>query len=163
MDIESLLTRLEARTPGTPAKIDDVPVKPACLLTYTPRTPRTPQKQLTQDEKLLELNSLIEYVAAGNNFSAEDIIEAKHYANKDLENALTSFRALARDIRRDKAMELLQASPESLRAIHIDSDSDPENIILTTALRHVAIFEMFMSRSRYDSWKMINILDGEVH
>jgi len=96
MDIESLLTRLEARTPGTPAKTDDVPVKPACLLAYTPRTPGTPQKIVSgtkcenpaiQDEKLHELSLLIGYVAESEGFSDEDIIEAKSNAENDLENA----------------------------------------------------------------------------
>ena len=45
-------------------------------------------------EKLHELSLLIEYVAASEGFLDEDIIEAKHYANKDIENALVSFRAL---------------------------------------------------------------------
>ncbi len=57
-------------------------------------------------------------------------------------------------------MELLQASPESLRAVYIDSDSDPKNIILAIAVRHVAVAEMTVPRVKYDPWKMITILDG---
>ena len=54
----------------------------------------------TKAEKLLELDSLIRYIAEHNDFSEYDIEEAKSIANKDVENALISFRALARDIRR---------------------------------------------------------------
>ncbi len=60
-------------------------------------------------------------------------------------------------------MEMLIASPESMRAVHIDSDSDPKNIILAIAVRNVAISEMVVSRSQWDPFKMLNILDGEVH
>ena len=55
-----------------------------------------------KDEKLLELNSLLRYVALENGFTESDLEEAKFLANKDVELALTSFRALARDIRRDR-------------------------------------------------------------
>jgi len=172
MGLESLLTRLEARTSGTSAKTANVPVKPACLLAYTSGTPRTSQKTVTgtkcenpaiQDEKLLELNSLIQYVAKENDFSEFDREEAKFYANKDVELALTSFRALARDIRRDRALELLQANPDVPRALYTDTESDPNNVILAIAVRHVAVTEMTVPRVKYDPWKLITILDGEVH
>ncbi len=109
MGLESLLTRLEARTSGTSAKTANVPVKPACLLAYTSGTSGTSQKIVSgtkcenpaiQNEKLLELNSLIQYIAEREDFSETDIEEAKFHATRDIENALTSFRALARDIRR---------------------------------------------------------------
>jgi len=154
------------------SKTANVPVKPACLLTSTSGTSGTSQKIVSgtkcenpaiQDEKLHELDSLIQYVAEHNDFSEEGIEEAKFHARKDVELALISFRALAREIRRDKVMELLQASPESLRAVHIDADSDPKNIILAIGLRYVAVAEMAIPREKYTPWKMMNILNTEVH
>jgi len=127
-------------------------------------TPKTYQiAEPTKDEKLHELDSLIQYVAEENDFSESDLEKAKFYATKDVENAITSFRALARDIRRDRAMELLQASPESLRAIFIDEESDPNNVILAIAVRHVSVSEMTVPRVKYDPWKLITILDKGVH
>jgi len=166
MEVEALLTRLEARTTGTSgtsAKTANVPVKPLCLLTSTPGTPGTSQKQLTQDEKLLELDSLIQYIAVANDFSGYDIEEAKSIANKDIELALTSFRALARDIRRDKVMEMLIASPGSMRAVYTDAFSNPNNVILAIAVRNGAVAEMLIPRSKYDPFKLMSVLDGEVH
>ncbi len=125
--------------------------------------PTKAEKLQAPRSKEHELDSLIEYVAAGNNFSAEDIIEAKHYATKDVENALTSFRALARDIRRDRVMEMLIASPGSMRAVYTDTFSDPNNVILAIAVRNGAVAEMLIPRSQYDPFKLMSALDGEVH
>jgi len=129
---------------------------------HTPE-PTKAEKLQAPRSKEHELDSLIEYVAAGNNFSAEDIIEAKHYATKDVENALTSFRALARDIRRDRVMEMLIASPGSMRAVYTDTFSDPNNVILAIAVRNGAVAEMLIPRSQYDPFKLMSALDGEVH
>ena len=125
------------------------------------QTDHTPEP--TKAEKLLELDSLIQYIAEANDFSESDIGEAKYNATRDIENALISFRALARDIRRDRVMEMLIASPGSMRAVHIDSDSDPKNIILAIAVRNIAVAEMEIPRDRYSSWGMMNILNTELH
>ena len=58
---------------------------------------------------------------------------------------------------------MLIASPGSLRAVYTDSDSDPKNIILAIAVRNVAVTEMTVPREKYDPFKMLDILDGEVH
>jgi len=102
----------------------------------------------TKAEKLLELDSLIQYIAVANDFSGYDIEEAKYNATRDMENALTSFRALARDIRRDRALELLQANPDVPRALYTDTESDLNNVILAIAVRHVAVTEMTVPGSR---------------
>jgi len=145
-------------TRATPATKVAKVAKVARVNLQTDHTVESPK-----DEKLLELNSLIRYIAEHNDFSEEDIEEAKFHATRDVENALTSFRALAKDIRRDKVIERLQAFPESLRAVFIDADSDPKNIILAIGLRHVSISEMTVPRSKWDPFKMITILDVGVH
>jgi len=117
----------------------------------------------TKAEKLLELDSLIQYIAVANDFSGYDIEEAKYNANKDIENALISFRALARDIRRDKVMEMLIASPGSLRAVYTDAFSNPNNVILAIAVRNGVVAEMLIPRSKYYPFKLMSVLDGEVH
>ncbi len=79
-------------------------------------------------EKLHELDLLIQYIASANDFSKTDTEEAKRLAAKDVELALTSFRALSRDIRRDRVLvEILRANPDVPRAVYTDIDSDPLN------------------------------------
>jgi len=164
--LADLIKKRESRVvataiPAIPAIPGTKIAKIAKIARVNPQTDHTPEPD--KAEKLLELDSLIQYVVEENDFSESDIEEAKFHATRDIENALISFRALARDIRLGKAMELLQASPESPRAVYIDSDSDPKNIVLAIAVRHVAVAEMTVPRVKYDPWKMINILGGEVH
>jgi len=164
--------RVATAIPAIPAIPATKIAKIATIAIANPKVPQVEDKEVStpnraarkfSNEELQELYSLIEYVGANNNFSNEDITEAKFHARKDVELALISFRALARTIRRDGVMGLLQASPESLRAAHIDADSDPKNIILTIGLRHVAVAEMAIPREKYTPWKMMNILNTEVH
>ena len=172
MEIESLLTRLEARTSSTSAKTDDVPVKPACLLASTSRTSRTSQKHLTgtkcenpaiQDEKLHELDLLIEYVAANNGFSDEDIIEAKNNAENDVENALLSFRALARAVRRVKVLELLEQNPDIQRAIYTDATSNEHYVTLAIAIWGYATCEVRISKASYDPSQLLDLIEKYGH
>ncbi len=121
------------------------------------------ENPLIRDEKLHELDLLIQYVAEHNDFSEADIEEAKYHANKEVELALTSFRALARDIRRDRALAILQANPDVPRALYTDTESDAKNIILAIAVRHVAVTEMTIPREKYDPWRLITVLDKEIH
>ena len=116
--LAELIQKRESRviataTPATRAtKIENI-AKLAKVARVNLQTDHTAEPD--KAEKLHELDSLIQYIAEHNDFSEEDIEEAKFHATRDIENALTSFRALARTIRRDKVTELLQASPESPR------------------------------------------------
>ncbi len=116
--LADLIKKRESRviataTPATPATKVEKVAKVAKVARANLQTDHTPEP--AKDEKLLELDSLIQYVAVHEDFSEEATAEAKFLASKDVELALTSFRALARTIRRDKVTELLQASPESPR------------------------------------------------
>jgi len=105
--LSALRQEEESRVIAIPA------TKVAKVARVNPQTDQTAEPD--KAEKLHELSLLIEYVAEHNDFSESNIEEAKFHATRDIENALTSFRALARTIRRDKVTELLQASPESPR------------------------------------------------
>lgn len=69
----------------------------------------------------------------------------------------------------DKAMEkcrlkvlaLLQSNPESARVVIADSDSNPNNTILTIALRDVATFEMLVDRAKFDPMELLNLLGAQ--
>jgi hypothetical protein len=55
---------------------------------------------------------------------------------------------------------MLDANPESSRAITVDSDSDPDNVILTIAVRSTATFEMTVHKSRFDPFQLFSLIDG---
>jgi len=67
------------------------------------------------------------------------------------------------EARQEKVMALLQANPDVPRAVYADTDSDPLNVILAIAVRHVAVTEMTIPREKYDPWRLMTVLDGEVH
>jgi len=92
------------------------------------QTDHTPEP--TTAEKLHELSLLVEYVAENNGFSDEDIIEAKSNAENDLENALLSFRELARAVRQVKVLALLEADSGLQRAIYADTTSNEHYVTL---------------------------------
>lgn len=58
------------------------------------------------------------------------------------------------EVRRQKVLAMLAADPALRRAVHADMGSDPDNAILTIAIRHVASFEMKVSKANYDSWQL---------
>jgi hypothetical protein len=66
-----------------------------------------------------------------------------------------------RETRRQKIIAMLEAAPGTQRAIYVDDASDPENITLTIAVRHPigATCEMLIPRSKYDSWKFLELLE----
>jgi hypothetical protein len=68
-----------------------------------------------------------------------------------------------REARKERVMALLQENPDAPRAIYADTDSDPLNVVLVTAVRHVAVSEMTVPRVKYDPWRLITILDKEIH
>jgi hypothetical protein len=56
----------------------------------------------------------------------------------------------ATEVRRQKALKQLAAAPDSPRVILTDTHSDPNHVILTIAIRHVAVAELMVKKSRYD-------------
>lgn len=64
--------------------------------------------------------------------------------------------------RREKVLAMLAADPELERAVHADTESDPDNAILAIAIRHVATFEMKVSKASYDPWQLLALVDKAV-
>lgn len=65
----------------------------------------------------------------------------------------------ATETRRQKVLELLEAAPENQRAILTDIHSDPDQVILTIAVRHVAVAEMMVPKSRYDPFLILELVE----
>ena len=65
---------------------------------------------------------------------------------------------LKREERRLKVLAILAENPDSQRAIITDLDSDPDDVILTIALRNVATFEMQIPKHKYDGFMMLELI-----
>jgi len=73
---------------------------------------------------------------------------------------LTELQREARmEWRRQKVIAMLEAAPGTQRAIYPDTDSDPLNVILAIAIRHVATCEMLIPKSKYDPWRLLELIE----
>jgi len=54
---------------------------------------------------------------------------------------------------------MLDAAPGTQRAIYADTDSDPLNVILAVAIRHVATCEMLIPKAKYDPWRLLELIE----
>jgi len=67
---------------------------------------------------------------------------------------------LQREARRQKVIAMLEAAPDTLRAIYADTDSDPHNVILTVAVRsYQQTCEMLIPKTEYDPWQLLELVE----
>lgn len=66
---------------------------------------------------------------------------------------------LKREERRLKVMAMLAENPDSQRAIITDLDSDPDNVILTIAIRNQYTFEMQIPKDKYDAFAILEMIN----
>ena len=75
---------------------------------------------------------------------------------------LTELQKEARaEWRRQKVIAMLNAAPDTQRAIYADTDSDPHNVILAVAVRHPtgATCEMLIPKTKYDPWRLLELIE----
>lgn len=75
---------------------------------------------------------------------------------------LTELQREARaEWRRKKAIAMLEAAPDTQRAIYTDTNSDPHHVILTVAVREPtgATCEMLIDRTKYDAWRLLELIE----
>lgn len=62
--------------------------------------------------------------------------------------------------RRQKAIAMLEKSPDTKRAIYTDTDSDPHNVILAIAVRACQqTCEMLIPKDKYDPWRLLELIE----
>jgi len=68
---------------------------------------------------------------------------------------------LQREVRRQKVIAMLEAAPDTQRAIYTDTDSDQHNVILTVAVRHPtgATCEMLIPKIKFDPWRLLELVE----
>jgi hypothetical protein len=65
---------------------------------------------------------------------------------------------LKREERRLKVLAMLSEKPDSQRTISSDLENDPDNVILTIAIRNAATFEMLIPKYKYDGLVLLEML-----
>jgi len=148
------------------------------LYSYRPEVPKPPKapfvsfvstpqhinvKKNSNNEKERELDLLVDFVATSNNFTEQEVFEGRKNALNDLDSALVCFRELAAACRVVKANAILAENPEQQRAIFTDIDSDPNNVILTIALRGLSICVVHISKARYDPFQLLDLIEKYGH
>lgn len=132
MGLESLLATLERHdsvTPVTSITLGDVTPKPAWIKGCTSVTPVTSQNDVMAND------------ATTTDGRPEMLLDRQ------------------REARRWKVTAMLEAAPGMQRAIYTDTGSDPDNVILTVALRNLATCEMLIPKSKYDSWRLLELIE----
>jgi len=66
---------------------------------------------------------------------------------------------LKREERRLKVLSMLAENPGTQRAFVTDTESDPDNVILTMAIRDQASFEMLIPRRKYDPFMLLELIE----
>jgi len=70
---------------------------------------------------------------------------------------------LKREERRTKVLAILAEDPKTPRAIITDVDCDPDNVILTIAIRDQYSFEMAIPKAKYDPFLLMELIQkGEI-
>lgn len=87
-------------SPLVPSLSPEVGTLKPSIDAVSPVSPLVPTKNsnVELDARIAELDRLIDLVAAHHGFTQADIDEAQEHAHADIEDALTCFRALVREI-----------------------------------------------------------------
>jgi len=87
--------------------------------------------------------------------------EIKQTIRQSKAEILTELQREARaEWRRQKVIAILEAAPDTQRAIYTDTDSDPNSVILTVAVRSCQqTCEMLIPKAKYDPWKLLELIE----
>lgn len=88
--------------------------------------------------------------------------ELKQTIRQSKAEILTELQREARaEWRRQNAVAMLKAAPETKRAVFTDTDSDPHNVILAIAVRHPtgATCDMLIPKAKYDAWRLLELIE----
>ena len=66
---------------------------------------------------------------------------------------------LKREERRAKVLAILSNDPETPRAIIADTNADPDNVILTIAIRDQCSYEMTIPKAKYDPFTFLELIN----
>lgn len=88
-----------------------------------------------------------------------DISPADNLPPELVQQLRQSKAEILAELRREKVIALMIDSPDKQRVYFTDTDSDPDNVILAIAIRHVATCEMLIPKAKYDPFKLLEIIE----
>lgn len=65
------------------------------------------------------------------------------------------------DQRRNCVLQMLDENPQLKRAVIDDAESNPLNVILTIAIRHIGTFEMMIPIEKFDGMAILVAIDNQ--
>ena len=78
-------------------------------------------------------------------------------------DTLTKLKTLKdwqREASRQKAISLMNASPDVPRAIYVDDVIDPDNVIVFVASRlYQQTCELLIPKAKYDAWRLLELIE----
>lgn len=66
---------------------------------------------------------------------------------------------LKREERRVRVSQMLEEKPETQRVFVTDMNADPDNVILTIAIRDQYSFEMTIPKAKYDPFMLLELIE----
>lgn len=109
----------------------------------------TPDSELTKPSKA----PFVSFGGTGTAHIEKKIIDSETSKPETLQGR-------QREARRQKVITMLEAAPDTQRAIYTDIDSDPHNVILTVAVRTCQqTCEMLIPKSKYDPWRLLDLIE----
>lgn len=83
---------------------------------------------------------------------------------KQKSGKVESLEDAKREQRRNKVLAILAANPNTKRAYSVDAEADPDNVIVSLAIRNVASLEITISKSRFDPFLFLELIErGGTH
>jgi len=71
---------------------------------------------------------------------------------------LETLKDRQREASRQKAIALMNESPDVPRGIYVDDEIDPDNVVLFVASRiHQQTCELLIPRAKYDPWRLLEL------
>ena len=119
-----------------------------------PNVPSVPSGMCVQRDGLESTSA----EAGSDSFESNNIAGRQSDSISHESNPLTRIE-LERERRRNKVLAMLELNPSTSRAFYTDTDSDPDNIVLVIAARHIATFEMLILKDKYDPFHMLDFID----
>ena len=173
-------------TPVTPAENAGVTLRPAPILACTRVTPVTPENSVTANKVATSssedtrriCNECANLDPEGHCLGATALGASRNYRPvRDQPRHCEAFQArpgepnrherslerlgtlaLAQESRRVKVLAMLDADPTLRRAYCVDSDIDPDHVIVTIAARDWLTCDISIPRAKYDSFQLLALI-----
>tara|TARA_R110002073_G_scaffold271812_1_gene435351 strand:- start:200 stop:571 length:372 start_codon:yes stop_codon:yes gene_type:complete len=78
---------------------------------------------------------------------------------EDIEKNITDIAEIQTESYRQEVLSMLESNPNKQRAHVVNTETDTDNVILTIAIRGLAIFEMTIPHDKYDPFLLMELID----